>query len=365
MITCMISPPTATLRDQLIAGYRREAPMPAAPFFRLCAAQEAAFRHRHPGQEDYAATFGFPLRQLWAGPKPRRDRPDWDRWYADAPLARGATIDCWGVGHEPGSAAAHHMTRMRHPLAGIGQERDLDGYPWPDWDGADEAPIVDFVAACRRDGVAALGTMACTVWETAWYLRSMERLMQDMADDAPLAHRILDQVTGLACVRAARYARLGCDIIELGDDIGTQRGPLLSPAMWRRWLKPRLAQVVAAARAAGPRVLIQYHSCGQVLAFVDELIEIGVDILNPVQPECMPFAEVVRRWGGRLSFNGTLGTQTVLPFGSADQVRATVREHRRLAGPCGGLLCCPTHLVEPEVPWANLEAYLEAAAETC
>ena len=84
-------------------------------------------------------------------------------------------------------------------------------------------------------------------------------------------------------------------------------------------------------------------------------------MLNPVQPECMDFAEVHAKFGDRLSFNGTIGTQTTMPFGTPDEVRETVRRNLGIAGEKGGLLCCPTHMLEPEVPWANIEAYVDAA----
>jgi uroporphyrinogen decarboxylase len=96
---------------------------------------------------------------------------------------------------------------------------------------------------------------------------------------------------------------------------------------------------------------------------IPNLIEAGIDILNPVQPECMPFDRIHKKFGQHLSFNGTLGTQTTMPFGTPKDVRATVLKNLELAGPAGGLYCCPTHLLEPEVPWANVEAYVAACKE--
>jgi uroporphyrinogen decarboxylase len=112
-----------------------------------------------------------------------------------------------------------------------------------------------------------------------------------------------------------------------------------------------------------PDLLIHYHSCGYVLPFIGDLIEAGVDILNPVQPECMDFAEVHRQYGDRLSFNGTIGTQKLMPFGTPEQVKSEVRRNLAIAGDKGGLLCCPTHMLEPEVPWENIAAYAEAVGQ--
>jgi uroporphyrinogen decarboxylase len=135
---------------------------------------------------------------------------------------------------------------------------------------------------------------------------------------------------------------------------------MMSPATYRRWLKPRLRRVVDAAKAVNPAIVIQYHSCGHVTGLVRDLIEAGVEVLNPVQPESMDFAHLHREFSADLSFNGTIGTQSVMPFGTPEQVKAEVHRVLAIAGARGGLFPCPTHLLEPEVPWANIEAYAEA-----
>jgi uroporphyrinogen decarboxylase len=130
--------------------------------------------------------------------------------------------------------------------------------------------------------------------------------------------------------------------------------------MYRKWLKPRLAKVIRAAKEIKPDILVSYHSCGYVTPMINDLIEVGVDILNPVQPECMNVDEVLGEYGERLSFNGTIGTQELMPFGTPAEIREKVHHNLRLAGEKGGLFCCPTHMLEPEVPWENIEAYVEA-----
>jgi uroporphyrinogen decarboxylase len=107
-------------------------------------------------------------------------------------------------------------------------------------------------------------------------------------------------------------------------------------------------------------VLVFYHSDGNILPIIPELIEIGVDILNPIQPECMDPAELKRMYGDKLSFWGTIGTQTTMPFGTPDDVRNEVCERIATVGKGGGLFLSPSHILEPEVPWANIEAFVEA-----
>ena len=250
---------------------------------------------------------------------------------------------------------------MHHPLRGEDVTvEEIRHYPRPRITPAIEERMHRFVSEQHAKGLVAIAGMDCTVWETAWYLRSMEDLLTDMMTDDERATVHLDRVTVNAIERIKLAARAGCDIVQLGDDIGMQQAIMMSVELWRTWLKPRLAQVIRAGREIKPDLLIFYHSCGYVLPFLDELIEIGVDILNPVQPECMKFEDVYKQVGGRVSFWGTLGTQTTLPFGTPNDVRRVVWENLRLCGSQGGIVIAPTHMVEPEVPWENLLAMKDA-----
>ena len=282
-------------------------------------------------------------------------------------LKAGSYIDLWGVAHEPGSAAAKHMTYMRCPLKGIDSLSEVRAYPLPDYAAGDTAENAASqraqAAALHARGLAAMGYLTCTIWETSWYIRGMEDLMMDMMSGDPIAAYILDAVTERAVTRARAYARAGVDILYLGDDIGMQKAPMMSLELYCKWLKPRLKQVIDAARAVRPGILVKYHSCGYATPFIPHLIEAGVDILNPIQPESMNFQEIYREFGGKISFDGTIGTQSVMPFGTPQQVRETVFRHLDIARPHGGLLPAPTHLLEPEVPWENIIAYVEACRD--
>lgn len=152
----------------------------------------------------------------------------------------------------------------------------------------------------------------------------------------------------------------GVDVIYLGDDIGMQSSVMMSEELYKRFLLPRLASVISAARAINPDIIVFYHSCGYVTPFIPLLIEAGIDVLNPVQPECMDFEEIHAEFGDKLSFFGTLGTQTTFPFGTMQDVKDAVKHNLDIAGEKGGLIVAPTHLLEPEVPWANVKAYVEA-----
>lgn len=284
------------------------------------------------------------------------------RKYYTTPLKEGATIDIYGVANEPGSAAAMHMTHMRHPLENMETVEEMEAYPFPEFV-ADEAEMAERLAknnALKAQDKVICGNMQCTIWETAWYMRGMENLMMDMMSEDETAEFLLDKVTDMAIQNAEYFVKTGADVLYFGDDIGMQFTIMMSEELYCTWLKPRLKKVVDAARAINPDVIIFYHSCGFVEPFIDHLIEVGIDVLNPVQPECMKFEEIYKKYGDRISFHGTIGTQTTMPFGTPEEVRAEVFKNLDIAGKNGGLLVSPTHLLEPEVPWENIKAYIEA-----
>ncbi len=345
-----------TPRDALLVNLRREG-MPTVPFdINLSPYQQSVFREKTGAASPYE-WFGLLHRGLFDNPVASSNGSE----SPSASLPAGTTIDPWGVAHVPGSAEAYHMKRLVSPLAGDVPLSTIESHPMPTTRSASElAPIVQEI---HDHGFASMGVMSQTIWETAWAIRSMEDLMVDMATDDDRATALLNKITDIAVIRARAYALAGCDIVHLGDDIGMQRTPMMSVEMWRKWLKPRLAQVIDAVREVSTSTLIFYHSCGYVEPFIDELLEIGIQILNPVQPESMSFESLHTRFGDRLSFWGTIGTQTTMPFGTPEEVRRAVFQNVKRCTPRGGLVIGPTHMVEPEVPWANIVAAHEACQE--
>ena len=283
--------------------------------------------------------------------------------YHNKNFKDGTKIDAYGVAHEPGSAAAFHMTKMYFPMESLEDPEQVYSYPLPDYSNADPTRQLEAIKRAHENDQVAVGNMQCTVWETAWYMRGMENLMTDMMMDDPIADAILDRVTEISVLRAESYARNGADVIFVGDDIGMQHTIMMSEELYRKWLKPRIARVIAAAKRINPEIIVFYHSCGYITPFIPHLIEIGVDVLNPIQPECMNFEEIHAKHGDRLSFDGTIGTQTTMPFGTPEEVRREVFRNLDIAGKKGGLFVSPTHILEPEVPIENLIAYINACKE--
>jgi len=183
-----------------------------------------------------------------------------------------------------------------------------------------------------------------------------------MMDDEKAVY-LFDKVTEHSIVQCSALVKAGVDILQVGDDIGMQSSIMMSVDMYVKWIKPRLKRVIEEVKAINPDVLVQYHSCGFIEPYIDHLVEAGIDILNPVQPESMEFKKIHAKYKDVLSFNGTVGTQTTMPFGTPGEVYAKVHEQLDIAGAKGGLFCAPTHVLEPEVPWENIIAYVNACRE--
>ena len=350
-------------RENLLSLYRRKGYEKAPVQFSLCPSLMEKFRQVAGPDARVDEYFGFSTRHISDGKLSAADL-DVSRFRKYIPdLKPGSEIDIYGVGHEHGSEEAKHMTYMRNPLKNAQSVEEILEYPLPDFIHADYSHQKAEVEAAHAKGLAAIGDMQCTVWENTWYIRGMEEMMMDMMEEEPMAEVLLDRITELSAARAAHYAAAGCDLLFLGDDIGMQRTVMMSERLYCDYLKPRLHRVIEAARAENPDIIVLYHSCGYVEPFIPHLIDAGVDVLNPVQPECMDFKKIHDMYGDRLSFNGTIGTQTVMPFETPDGVRRKVFENLEIAGDKGGLLCCPTHLLEPEVPWENIEAYVKACED--
>lgn len=307
--------------------------------------------------------FGMDITSVKFNPTrlPRARFAEWLGSEAEAALASGQ-VNEWGVWWRIGDF--HHFTHVQSPLRGMQDLARLKAYPWPDldqayrWEGVKEQ-----VDDLHAQGFAVAG-YAGSVFERSWAIRGLEDLMMDMLAAPEIAHWFFERTAALQCFAAEQFARAGVDIVITGDDIAGQRGLLMKLDVWREFLKPRLAATVSAVKRAGPETFVFYHSDGNVEAAIPDLIETGIDILNPVQPECMAPAAIKQKFGDRLSFWGTVSVQRTMPFGTPEEVQSEVRARIREVGRDGGLILSPAHVLGPETPWENIVAFFDAADET-
>ena len=343
-------------RENVMAVLRRQ-PFARIPFqLSLCESLRQEMIKRY-GTDNVVEVFDMPVQYIELPPP--SEPIDYRKYHKDPDSL--SELDEWGVGYKKGSLA--HFRQFVSPMADFDDPQQVADYPFPDvdeparWEAAKKQ--VEQAHAAGRAAVF----FAIQVFEPAWYLRGLENMLMDFLSDEEMAAACMDKMTEVQCRIAKHAAEIGVDSIMFGDDVGTQKALMMSVETWRRWVKPATAATIAAAKAVNPEVLAVYHSDGVIYDIIPELIEIGVDVLNPVQPECVDPVELKKQYGHRLSFWGTVGTQTTMPFGSAQEVREAVRHMIETVGVGGGLLIAPTHILEPEVPWENIEAFVQAVRD--
>lgn len=205
----------------------------------FCESQQEAFEKRF-GNRNIEDWFQNPFREVGVSTAPTYT--DARALFQREELPDDITFDSWGVGHSrrPG---CWHMTHMHHPLKGEDVTIDeILRYPVPRLRYEHELSLAENVRRHQQNGLAVMGSMACTIWEGSWYLRSMEDLMTDMMLEDERATLLLDRVTKNAIERMQYYVRSGCDLVECGDDIGMQHTVMMSVELWRTWLKPSFSE---------------------------------------------------------------------------------------------------------------------------
>jgi uroporphyrinogen decarboxylase len=308
----------------------------------------------------------YPMDRVWCDsaltPPSSYTRPDFSGYYPDHRVGeKEFSIDSNGVGHL--GHGFYHFTEYISPLRNAESFSELERYPIPvmsDWsDTAMRKEIAERHAAGRPAGCF-LGHM----YEDAWQIRGYEPFLIDLLTQRDWAEHLLDRIAVNNRASAIAAARAGADLILSGDDVANQNAMMFTPDLWREVFKPRWAATYAAARAIKPDIQIWYHSDGNITDILDDLVEIGITILNPVQPECVDPRAIRKRFGKRLAFDGCVGTQTTFPFGTPDDMRNVVRGLKKdLDAMNGGLMLSPTHVLEPEVTPENIRAFFEACDE--
>ena len=235
---------------------------------------------------------------------------------------------------------------------------NLDQVAWPDPLAPGRFDALRRNIEARPDRFQVM-SLDFSLYERAWGMRGLENLYLDMAERPWFVEALLDRILAfnLQVIEAGLDACPGVDCVHFGDDFGDQQGVSIGPVRWRRLLKPRLAKQYALAKAAGKKVSI--HSCGRVQEILDDLVEIGVDLFNPFQPEVMDVEATFARYRGRLAFWGGISTQRLLPYASPGEVTATV-ERLIAMGRAGGYVIAPAHAVPGDARGENMSAMLAA-----
>lgn len=288
--------------------------------------------------------------------------------YVGPPLPRyadGSWEDVYGirlknVSYETGTypeVAQFVLDEARTP-------EEIEAHRWPSADMLDFSGIGE---ACARLDEYALTAHGPGVFQRVTWLRRMDRVLLDMMLQPEMAIRLMAKLTEFHEAYYTRYLEAAdgrIDILYVTDDYGSQKGLLMSPAMWRQFIGPNLKRLVDVAHAHGARFML--HSCGGVRDLIPDLIAVGVDVLDPIQTQAagMVPRELKEHYGQQLSFHGAIDTQTTLPFGTVEDVRQEVRDRIEVLGGGGGYILAPTHNIQPDTPVERILAMYETAVET-
>jgi len=266
--------------------------------------------------------------------------------------------DEWGVtwknvAYQTPFGIGHYTEMIGHPLA---DDQAIESYRPPDPNRPELYQEAERVIRDYKDEYWIVGVTVTTIFETAWALRGYSTMLTDFLLKPDLAERLLDIPFHYHLTAAKKLVQLGVDMIWIGDDVGAQDRMLIAPSTWRRFLKPRLATFIATLKDINPQIKVAYHSDGNIYPIIPDLIEIGLDVLNPVQPLCMDPAQLKKEFGDRLCFWGTIDEQRTLPFGTPADVQREVLTRLETVGRGGGLIIGPTHHVQLDTPMENFWA---------
>ena len=255
-----------------------------------------------------------------------------------------------------------------HPLANVTTVKEVEAYPWPSVDWFDYSTLSDDIDRLNHDDRNCICFFVGGSFETPWYMRGMSRFLMDLVECPDIAEAISARATEFykqRALRAIEAAKGKIDMVYSGGDIGTQRGMMLAPDLWRTRIKPYSSQLIRTFKDMG--IMTMYHSCGSIVPVIDDLIEMGLDILDPIQPlaEGMDPVSLKKRFGDRLVFHGGIDEQHLLPHGTAEDVRAEVLRLMAELGGDGAYIVCPAHAIQPDTPPENVMAIYDAALSGC
>ena len=309
--------------------------------------------------EEIMVRFGSDGRLLAprAGPSPLRRE-----------TSETALVDEWGIRWQRQPGVLYYEVQ-ESPL-GDATIDDIDHYPWPDLDHPDRfIGLIEEARGIRHAGYAVVGISGVSLMEQIWLLRGLDVWLVDLVEKPDFAGALLEKVTSLMLASIAGFlGEVGdyVDVLVMSDDLGAQSWPVISPALYRKMIKPHHARLINAVKRHS-EAKVFFHSDGNVYPLIGDLIDVGVDILNPVQVSANDMgdtARLKREFGEHLAFCGAIDTQRILPFGSPDDVREEVRQRIRDLGPGGGYICASVHCIQPDVPPENVCAMFEAAMVT-
>ncbi len=248
------------------------------------------------------------------------------------------------------------------PLSAATTVEELHSHPWPEPDWWDFSPLPGILNELDREQQYHVRFRIGSVFEIAWQLRGMQEFLLDLGLQPEIPRYIMSRLAEVYVENTRRVLDLvgdRLDMVYFYDDVATQNSLMISPQMWRDYVRPHHARLVELAHARGLKVM--YHCDGAIYPLIPELIDLGIDLLNPIQPDAknMDGRRLKAEFGDRLAFHGGIDINHTLPQGTPDEVRAEVRDRVVNLGRGGGYIMCSSHHIQPDTPLENVLAMYE------
>jgi uroporphyrinogen decarboxylase len=234
----------------------------------------------------------------------------------------------------------------------------LKGYEFPDPEKVMELDGIPSFIERNKDRFI-IGAVGFSLYERAWILRGIEPVLSDFLVNPSFIDELFDRIIDFNLVITKRLCRFPIDAFHFGDDWGQQHGLIIDPDLWRSVFKKRLKKLYDTVHDSG--IPVSIHSCGDISDIIPDLIEIGVNMITPLQAEALDFNFLKREYGNYLTFWGGVSTQRTLPYGTPDDVRTKIRELKNVLGKNGGYILAPSHELQGDVPLENMLAFIDEA----
>lgn len=282
-------------------------------------------------------------------------------------LSENSFIDEFGIKWQK-PPSSYYYDMIEHPLVNVGID-ELNNYKFPD---INDLFTVEGLKEKARDYYENTDYAITAdprlpgLFEFGWWLRGLEKFCIDLVNNTEFVEVLLDKTVRLYKEVYEKYLEEVGDyvqIVEIGGDYGMQNGLIMAPKIFRELFKPRMREYVQFIKNKAKNVKIQFHCCGSITSIISDLIEVGVDILNPVQVAAanMDSAKLKKKFGSRICFLGAIDTQEILPHGAPSDVKEEVKRRIRDLAPGGGYVLSSVHNIQPEVPPENIVAMYESA----